>query len=415
VAAKPRRPRSGLPAQPRTANELLADAIIRHQVGLLRYAGSLDRRTRELLDATEVDLRRAIRRRLRLSKGLDRPSDLARLEALLADVRRIRSRAWKSVEDLWVEEGRGLAVTEATTVDEILRAAAPVQLGTSVPPAPALRALVTSRPFEGRILRDWARTVRRNDLERVERAIKVGLVQGESGQEIARRVVGAVSTGGRGGATAIARNEAVAVVRTAVVAIASAARGALYARNADLLEAEVFLATLDSRTTPECRANDGKRFRVGEGPIPPLHWQCRSTRMPLLDDDVIGDRPFKASTERGLLREFAAREGFGAPAKRDGLPHGTKGDFDAFARRRVRDLTGRVPAKTTYQEWLGRQSAEFQNDVLGPTRGKLFRRGGLALDRFVDRHGRELTLAELAIAHRRAFVEAGLDPASFAR
>ena len=42
------------------------------------------------------------------------------------------------------------------------------------------------------------------------------------------------------------------------------------------------------------------------------------------------------------------------------------------------------------QGWLGRQSAAFQDDVLGRTRGLLFRKGGLRLDRFVNRAGDEL-------------------------
>jgi hypothetical protein len=35
-----------------------------------------------------------------------------------------------------------------------------------------------------------------------------------------------------------------------------------------------FLATLDSKTTVQCAANDGKTFPVGEGPMPPLHANC---------------------------------------------------------------------------------------------------------------------------------------------
>ncbi len=48
---------------------------------------------------------------------------------------------------------------------------------------------------------------------------------------------------------------------------------------------------------------------------------------------------------------------------------------------------GQVPAKTTYQDFLSRQPATFQDEVLGKTKGKLFRKGGMSLDKFVDRNG----------------------------
>lgn len=41
-------------------------------------------------------------------------------------------------------------------------------------------------------------------------------------------------------------------------------------------------------------------------------------------------------------------------------------------------------SKTTYGEWLARQPAAVQEDVLGPARYKLFSKGELSIDRFVD-------------------------------
>ena len=80
---------------------------------------------------------------------------------------------------------------------------------------------------------------------------------------------------------------------------------------------------------------------------------------------------------------------------------------------RTRELIGRVPAKVDYQTWLGRQSATFQDDVLGVTKGRLFRRGNLPLDRFVDANDLEKTLTELARSDADAFIAAGLDPEDF--
>jgi len=115
------------------------------------------------------------------------------------------------------------------------------------------------------------------------------------------------------------------------------------------------------------------------------------------------------------LRDFAKENGLKrVPLRRADLPTGTKGAFDQFARGRMRKLTGTTPATTTYGPWLRSQSAAIQDDILGPARGALFRRGELPIEKFVDNTGRTFTLAELAKRHEPAFLRAGLDPARFA-
>ena len=72
-------------------------------------------------------------------------------------------------------------------------------------------------------------------------------------------------------------------------------------------------------------------------------------------------------------------------------------------------MTGSVPRTETYETWLRRQQPEFQDDVLGLTRGKLFREGGLLVDRFVDATiGRAFTLDELRWRKAEAWAKVGL-------
>jgi len=54
----------------------------------------------------------------------------------------------------------------------------------------------------------------------------------------------------------------------------------------------------------------------------------------------------------------------------------------------------KIAGETTYNSWLKRQPADFQDEVLGVERAKLFR-GGMNVDKFTDDNGRTLTLAEL--------------------
>jgi hypothetical protein len=73
-------------------------------------------------------------------------------------------------------------------------------------------------------------------------------------------------------------------------------------------------------------------------------------------------------------------------------------------------LDGQVPAEQTYGEWIKKQSAARQDQVLGPTRGALLRNGGVAVDMFYTDRGRFLTLKELAERNERAFAKAGVTP-----
>ena len=79
------------------------------------------------------------------------------------------------------------------------------------------------------------------------------------------------------------------------------------------------------------------------------------------------------------------------------LPPGTRASMD-----------GQVPSNVTYFEWLSRQGAATQKDVLGPTRLKLWKEGGIAPDRFQNDLGRRYTLDELRKSTPQAFEEAGL-------
>lgn len=396
-----------------TFNEELLDAIIRHQVGLLRYSGSVRNRIWRALDATEGELRRLLEDRLE-GVGLDSPARLARLQRLLELLRETRLKGWKEARAAWFEEAHALAQAEPGFLDRTISSVFPVELGALLPDPAYLRDLVTSTPFKGKTLRQWADKIQREDLDRIEATIRDGVLRGEGPRQIARRVVGTVSLKGSNGVTQITRRGAEAITRTVLNGIGAEARRAYLEANSDLAPRELFVATLDSRTTPICRSLDGNVYEVGKGPRLPLHFGERSLYAPQLDGEVVGERPRRDFTQRQLLREYAAQEGFARPPlTRGALPRGHKAAFDAFARARMRELTGTTAARTTYAQWLGRQSAAFQDDLLGPTRGALFRRGSLTLDKFVLMDGRELSLAELSRRYEEAFLAAHLDPSDF--
>lgn len=373
-----------------TANTKILDAMIRHQIGLMRYSGTLRNKVNAILNKTEADVRDQIERRLKTiaGQGVDfGPATTARLQVLEKMLQSRRTDpAFSEIKDTWTSELSGLTKSEVTYVADAVQAASPVVLGLGIPAASILRTLVTSKPFQGRTLSQWAKSIAQADQKRIMDAIKIGLVQGQTVPQIVNRVLGTQAVSGSDGVVQLTRYNLEAITRTAVNFYSNEAKAALYAENSDVISQELYVATLDSRTTAICRSLDGQTFDVGDGPTPPLHFNCRSVRVPVIDDTVIGDRPAVAATEDDL----------------DGL---NRADRSA----KVAELTGTVPATTTYGDWLSSQTVAFQNQVLGVQKAQLFRNGGLTLDKFVDRQGNELTLAQLMKTEPAAFKKAGLD------
>lgn len=397
----------------KTSNEQLKDAMLRHQIGLLNYSAYVRNRINALLLATEEDVAAKILVKLDKVNGLNTPAQWNKLAVLKEALGIIRGKGWTEATEFLMEEMNALAIQEPAFMQSTILGVVPVQLNLALPTAPQLKAIVMSRPFEGRILKDWARSMAQDDIRRIGAAVQRGMAQGESNDAIVRRVIGTKGMKGADGETELSRRQVVAVVRTGVQHIANSARNEFFQGNSDILDQEYFVATLDSRTTMICMANDGKYFPLGKGPMPPLHWSCRSLRIAGLAASFLGERPANPTTEKMLLQEYAETNNLGGVSKRANLPLGHKGKFDAYSRKRVRELVGPIPSSTTYNEWLKGQSVQYQNDQLGVTKGILFRDGGLPLSRFVAKDGKTYTLAQLAKSDADAFVAAWLDPTKY--
>lgn len=397
---------------PKTANELWFDALVRHQVYLMRVSGSIRNDINGLLNATEQDMVDRIRAVLPGNTRLS-PARLRKAESLIEQLKQIRTEVWIEVDGVWQDTMKNLTVTEVEQTNRMLKTVSPADLSTQLPTATKLKSLVKTRPFEGRVLGSWSKKIAADDISRIASQVRIGVVQGETTQQIARRIVGSAKLKGADGVTQITRRNAEAITRTAVNSFSNAAREMYFGENQDIFDKEVFVATLDGRTTPICMSLDGKRFPVREGAMPPMHFQCRSLRVAEINGELIGMRPAKSTTQGMMLKKYGEQSGLGKITNRSQLPRGHKGKYDVFARGEMRRMTGRVPSKVNYQTFLTHQSVAFQNDVLGPVRGKLFRKGGMSVDNFVDKSGKTIRLDQLADTDAAAFRAAGLDPGDF--
>jgi len=226
----------------------------------------------------------------------------------------------------------------------------PFDINFSMPSVSTLRSIVVTKPFEGDILKNWFSKLDKSVGIRIGEQLNIGIVQGEAVPTIARRLETVLD---------YSRRNTTSIVRTAVNSISTEARLLVNQENGDVIEGEQIIATLDARTTPLCRAMDGKVYPIGVGPRPPFHWNCRTTVAPVL----------KSWKQLGIKLSEA--------------PEGTRASMD-----------GQVPDRVTYQQWLKGLSAEEQDDILGPNKGKMFRQG-MKVTAFVDADFQPLTLDEL--------------------
>lgn len=379
----------------KTVNEQWQSEVIARSVRYEQFAESLSDRVAEMLDSISD---RIISK---LSKSMENPTRAqARMIDIADAIAALRAERWTDVDKLVTETAIKLSRAEAAAMQDWLTARLPVRVDTLLPSARTMQSVVTTRPFHGRLLSGWLDRLSDNDAARVRNAVQTGIVSGQSAAQIARDITDGI-TAKRTDA------EIRSVVRTAVAHISNASREQFFSENKEIFTEELFVATLDSRTSPICRALDGQRFAIGEGQRPPLHFNCRSIRVAIFSE-ALGARPSNPATESRLLDEFNKENGLDAKT-RDKLPHGMKGKFDKFATKRKREIIGQIPAKTNYEKWLREQSDEFQNEVLGIKRAKLFRDGDLELKDFVRPDGKQISLADLYKDYEATFKRLGIE------
>ncbi|KAA0970301.1 phage head morphogenesis protein [Aureimonas fodinaquatilis] len=348
-------------------NDEILDRIIAHQIWTQRYSTATVRKVIALLNRADkriVD---------RLATQMLSELSVERSNKLLDAIRTIVAGAYGVAIEGLTSELSSFGAYETGFQNNLLRQALPDTFETVRPSASQVVAATKARPFQGRLLREWGKDLQDSAFKRVRDTIRMGMVEGRTTDQIVRDIRGTKARNYEDGILQRNRREMESVVRTAVNHTANVAREETYKANADIIKGVRWVATLDSRTTTICASRDGKVYPVDNGPRPPAHFGCRSTTAPVT----------KSWREMGF--------------DVDDLPAGTRAS-----------MNGQAPADLTYNEWLRKQSVETQEEVLGVTKARLFRRGNMPIDRFVDKTGAEYTLDDLRQRDAAAFVRAGL-------
>ena len=246
----------------------------------------------------------------------------------------------------------------------------------------------------------------------IDNTIRAGYESGATVQEMTKRLIGTKKNNYLDGlVTNTGAREAEALVRTGANHYANQARDVAAQANADLIQGRIFLATFDNRTTLTCRhfGQLQKIYALDDPatPKPPLHFNCRSvlSLVPIGFDPFSGTKASVGGQDGQQAEEAYNKKNDRLDARRE------KADEQRAQGKEPKDVpskvtysgrkdsaifkAGQIDAKTTMDAWLRSQPDWFIESALGKTRAKLFKEGGLSIEKFTDMNGRPLTLKEM--------------------
>jgi len=336
-----------------SSNNALIDAITLRQILIERYSRG--------------EAKKLVKNLTRLSRQLKKTvnSDYGRVRAvrLAQQVTRITETILNEYGDEMIVGLKEFGKEEAEFAKQTLLAATAAE-AVSSPSLRQIQASITKVPMrlisgqktQTLTIEEAVKVFTKNRSKEIGQIIRDGSLVGKTSQELVKDIDEVV--GGK------FKSQAETLVRTSTNHMGNIARSATYKANDDVIIGEEYTATLDSRTSISCSSLDGQIFPIGKGPIPPIHFGCRSVRVP------------KVNPEFDLGSEIV----------------GERASID-----------GPVSGQTTYGGFLKRQNAAVQNEVLGVERAKLFRSGKLSIGKFTDDSGKVYSLQRLKELNPLAF------------
>lgn len=289
-----------------------------------------------------------------------------RLKRLVNGIRRTINNQYKGIETLTKRELKELARIESEFAGRSLHTAVgtasgiAISTGSKVLSAEMIKQIVEIEPFRGTALEDAFREMSRKTQREFKTRLQIGIMEGESTDQLIRRVRGRKENGFKDGIMQGASSKSVgAFVITAVNQISNRAYFATYAANDHITEEYEYVATLDDRTSLICMSLDGRvyKYKDPKRKMPPQHPRCRSVIVPVIKWKGLGLKP----------------PGEGSRAAKGGP----------------------VRSSVDYPAWLVQQPAAVQNKVLGIGRAVLFRSGKARIRDFVRDNGTLINIDEL--------------------
>jgi SPP1 gp7 family putative phage head morphogenesis protein len=197
------------------------------------------------------------------------------------------------------------------------------------------------------------------ELVRIQTKVRGGLARGLTQKEIITDVLKT---------TKITEIQARTLTRTSITSTQTAALNKVMQDNKEILSGYMFTAILDSRTSSICSFHNGKTYKIDDLTYrPPLHWNCRSSMIPVM----------KSKDELALLDSARIKQ-------------------RAVGKLDVADFNGKPPMIVNFTDWLKRQPSNIQEKLLGSAdAASLFQQGRLKAAEFITPKGRALTIQAL--------------------
>lgn len=332
----------------------LFDEVLTGSLNLLRFSAGEQAKIVAILKELEREL---IARLGSVELG---PSNRLNTERVLATL--------KGVIEQYYE--RAAAVTDLTAVAQAVAAQTSsaigaIKLNPNMPSAEVIEQLMSEMMIQGSPAKAWWDRQAQDTVFRFSAAIRQGAMAGESLRDLSYRVVG--KRGGDPGVMLTSRRNATTLANTAIQTVANEARLKTFEANDDIIKALKWVTALDGHVCPLCAARADLSWTLTKRPIghsipfanPGLHFNDRCVLVPIT----------KTFRDMGI-------------------------DIDEPVGQRA-SSSGPVAGDTTFNEYLKRQGYAFQNEVLGPGRADLWRKGRITLQDLISGTGRPLTLKQL--------------------
>jgi SPP1 gp7 family putative phage head morphogenesis protein len=287
-----------------------------------------------------------------------KPGQKAKLLSLFARITDKMSGAYDSVASFMYDTSLELGSIEsqlaARELSALVADSDEIKLSTiSVLSEDRLKA-IAEFPIEGLPFGDWWQKQADDISIATRRQIQIGLINGETPGTIARRLI--PSAIGEQAVLKTASNSARMLVRTTFTTVQNQAALRTYeaAGRGKVSDSYKYVAVRDSRTSPVCRALDGRIFRYDDPKkkMPPQHPNCRSTIVPVVNYEALG-------LDKTSEQVFS----FGS-----------------------------------YNQWLKDQPESVVTSILGTRGGALYNSEKTTLADLVTMDGRRLTTEQLASA-----------------
>jgi len=335
-------------------DQALIDEIISHQIDLYRLDAGVRQQVLDILTRMQRELVSKLANEDLTDFGKQRTAALLRECSDIIDHYYTMS---QGELDLTLH---GVGSATATHTADALTAAVSVE--SHLPTETFFKTLASNALIQGAPSAEWWSRQSLDASFKFANAVRQGLAQAETNQQIIARVIG---KRGFPGIMDISRRNAAALVQTSVQAVANDARLETFKRNADVITALEWHTALDGHVCELCIPRAGLQWTVDGEPIghsmpfqnPPIHFNDRCVLLPRTSLSNVG-------------RTTRAASG------------------------------GPVSATTSFEQWLSRRTVAQQDAQLGNGRAQLWRDGTITLQQLLDLRGNPLTLAELKATYQ---------------